>query len=119
MSEWLPFWPAVAFALNGLIGWGVWSARREFVSKPDVLTMTRALELMDRRVTAMEHDMAHRPDTAIVGELMIQLARLEGEVKALTDSLHAQRQLHEHQLRQAQLIDDVLRALHSQRSIGH
>ncbi|SMF85798.1 Protein of unknown function [Tistlia consotensis] len=81
MEGLLKLWPLLLFLINGLMGWAVWSMRKEFATKADVAEVKESVGNLAGRVELVERDLEHLPSKDDLNKLQLELAKVVGELR--------------------------------------
>ena len=92
-SNLLQLAPVAVLVLQLLIGWVMWSMRKKFVTADDLKQCRRECDGrtadVEKRAGEIEIDLAKRlPRDGEVASLQVNIEKLRGEQKALTEAIH-------------------------------
>lgn len=124
MDTLLRYWPMIGLVSNLLIGWVVWSMAQKFATKADIATLQKTVSGdvsalsndvgdVSNRVSAIEKELEHIPNTNQLHETNIRLERVIGKLEAIERDyghiLGRQARLEDGLIRHDQILSDAAR----------
>ncbi len=85
--------PVGIVSVQAIMGWVLWSLKREFVCRKEWANMTRAHSELEKRVVLAEQELQHIPDDKAVHGLELEIQGLRGEMKILDVKVSGVREL--------------------------